>query len=648
MKSIGIKLADGSFYPLLEEGNPEKRTLDLTTVMDNQTKVQVEVYRTETGTMENAEYLDTLEITNLKPHENGEPTLCLAIDVDENNELSAEIKDPETGKTSEIQVTLHSRTLAGLSQNSIEPEEESSDVIISDDDLEKAGLDDFMEKKEFDSEEIPLPAEDFSFDDVNEPAKADDTIVPQEENAAEEIFSGNELDLPDFGNDDGETFIDENELNLDESEETMEEPAAEENPEPQEEVAEDSTEETIIPENETPDIFDGTDEPEEDEEEILSEPLIEETPEDDILEEETESAAEEADENTVVEEDSNETDFSADLPDFDDDLNLDGSIDLNSEETVDDTTLDLGTEDLSLPDFDDLDTQEEKGGDIFAENDSSSDLDLQLPDFDDLEATDLDSPVLGDSDDNDSLFDLPDFDDEQKDSLTDGIEDFTLPPDFDTSFSEEPMTSEEKPKNPTFAPSNSLFSNLYDKETLEGTSSSYDFNDEDDVKKSTKAPVIICIICAIICIIAVLLTLFVIPSKLNILSIFSRNGTQTVEKEFEDAAEEQEVPEEELPALPEKTEAPAKVEIVVEETAPAKEDAIVVAEIPTAIVPAEPESVVEKIPDIRYKIVWGDTLWDISTAYYKTPWKYKKIAKYNKIRNPDHIISGTYILIPAE
>ena len=42
MKSIGIKLADGTFYPLLEEGNPEKRTLDLTTVMDNQTKVQAQ------------------------------------------------------------------------------------------------------------------------------------------------------------------------------------------------------------------------------------------------------------------------------------------------------------------------------------------------------------------------------------------------------------------------------------------------------------------------------------------------------------------------------------------------------------------------------------------------------------------------------
>jgi hypothetical protein len=47
-----------------------------------------------------------------------------------------------------------------------------------------------------------------------------------------------------------------------------------------------------------------------------------------------------------------------------------------------------------------------------------------------------------------------------------------------------------------------------------------------------------------------------------------------------------------------------------------------------------------------YKIRWGDTLWDISIAYYRTPWLYKTIAKANKIRNPDLIISGTWIFIP--
>ena len=67
---------------------------------------------------------------------------------------------------------------------------------------------------------------------------------------------------------------------------------------------------------------------------------------------------------------------------------------------------------------------------------------------------------------------------------------------------------------------------------------------------------------------------------------------------------------------------------------------------------AEPKKeTVQKKPrgqDVPYTIKWGDTLWDISDSYYKTPWKYMKIADYNHIKNPDIIISGTNILIPAE
>jgi nucleoid-associated protein YgaU len=46
------------------------------------------------------------------------------------------------------------------------------------------------------------------------------------------------------------------------------------------------------------------------------------------------------------------------------------------------------------------------------------------------------------------------------------------------------------------------------------------------------------------------------------------------------------------------------------------------------------------------KIKWGDTLWDLATRYYGNPWLYKKIAKANKIRNPDLIISGHKLWIP--
>lgn len=51
---------------------------------------------------------------------------------------------------------------------------------------------------------------------------------------------------------------------------------------------------------------------------------------------------------------------------------------------------------------------------------------------------------------------------------------------------------------------------------------------------------------------------------------------------------------------------------------------------------------------IRYKIRWGDTLWDISEAFYRNPWLYPRIAAFNKIRNPDLIISGTYLRVPPK
>jgi hypothetical protein len=47
-----------------------------------------------------------------------------------------------------------------------------------------------------------------------------------------------------------------------------------------------------------------------------------------------------------------------------------------------------------------------------------------------------------------------------------------------------------------------------------------------------------------------------------------------------------------------------------------------------------------------YKIRWGDTLWDIAEAFYRNPWLYPRIARFNNIRNPDLIISGTTIRIP--
>jgi nucleoid-associated protein YgaU len=51
---------------------------------------------------------------------------------------------------------------------------------------------------------------------------------------------------------------------------------------------------------------------------------------------------------------------------------------------------------------------------------------------------------------------------------------------------------------------------------------------------------------------------------------------------------------------------------------------------------------------VEYRIRWGDTLWDISEAFYRDPWMYPRIARHNNIRNPNLIISGQTIRIPPK
>ena len=88
MRTVGIKLADGSFYPIMEEGSAQTKKLELTTANDNQTCVMVDLYRSKTCSMDDAEYIDTLKIENLNAHQNGEPSISFDVGLDENGELS--------------------------------------------------------------------------------------------------------------------------------------------------------------------------------------------------------------------------------------------------------------------------------------------------------------------------------------------------------------------------------------------------------------------------------------------------------------------------------------------------------------------------------------------------------------------------------
>lgn len=451
MKTIGIKLADGSFYPVLEDNTPSEKKLELTTAHNNQTKVMVDLYRSATCSMDDAEYVDSLQIENLVARPNGEADIKFTISLDEDNQLSAKIVDSETGNESNTTITLVSRTL--------------EERLVTD----EYGINDSNSNKASAVAAGAVAAGGLLAAAAAMREKVKDETEVEEEPVVENV-------------DDGVPFGDE----------TLVEEAAVEESVSNEEISADET--------------------------IIDETFADEALADDTI-----------------------TEDNSDLPDMDFDI-------------PDDTT---ETETPEMPDdffnTDDLDNTEERQET------------MKDPTFDSV------SPAAG------------------------GLN----------------------------------FDGLYDEETERGTPAE---NGADEVKKKTKVPVIICIICAIICIIATLLILFIIPSKYNLITKKHAKEVGTTVSIEEPAPEAEPILEPEPePVVPE-----------------AKEDEIIIIEKAEEVVPAQPPVAEEKPKNITYKIKWGDTLWDIADTYYKNPWKYKYIARYNGIKNPDYIISGTKIVIPAE
>lgn len=563
MKTIGIKLADGSFYPILEEGTAKTYQLDLTTVKDGQTKVQIDLYRSESGSMEDAQYVDTLEVSNLVPHPNGEADLHLSVALNEKNELDAKVIDEETGRKSETSVTLVSRTLAERAN--------PANFELSEEQKDSAG----QEK----IDEIPEIAAG-----LDEPTFAEDDFAAEtvEDSDFSEPEEGAQAEKPEELEFETVPFSFDSELENDVAEVDPDS----KNDEPQAEG------------------FKAEDEP--------------------AFDTKTDAPAEEKAESEEKSDDSNSVSEDFEIPDFD----------KTSEKTKEADNFDAA-DNFELPEFPE-DSLDSKTDDDFSglkdndfadlKNDDFSDLkseDFELPDFDKTVTENSAKPEgLSGYFDDPAFKNDPVFNETNLDSTNNEI-------DFDTSALDSPVASASPAMD---------FSDLYDKETLDGKNNSYD--EEEETEKKTRVPVIICVVCAIICVIATLLILFVVPSKYNLLKnhkekepteILSENNSQT-----EDSDIQQDIQNEEVATEPEP--APEAVE-----------DTVVVAPEPEVVVPVPPApKPVEKAKDIKYRIRWGDTLWDISDAYYKNPWRYKKIARYNKIKNPDLIISGTDILIPVE
>jgi len=674
MKSIGIKLADGSFYPVMEDGKADSKTLSLTTVKDNQTTVKVDLYQSETGTMEDAEYLDTLQIEDLNPHPNGEPDFNLSLSLDDDNNLSAKVADPETNKASTKDVPFIKRSEAERA----EPAQISSASAAVDDSL--ADNDGLVND---------TPADDFNVDDFNldEPSIEDtpteavedavtdgiavnDSVsdTPIEETPTEAVADNDtntDTDSFDFNTDDLD-----NDFSFPDSEDTK---AVDDGLAVNDSVSDTPVEDTpteAVADNDTNTDTDSFDFNTDDLDNDFSFPDNEDTKavDDGIAVADTVDDGLVSD--TPVEEttadDFNINDFNLDEPSIEDtpsesgndadDTDAIGGISVTDEtpeseinnfmedkDTKDfDTSLTdgvLSPTDSSLPDFDTDDFGEK---DEFSDTADGIDMtDDAISDFstNELDSNNLDSNsdavVVSDSGldlsdlDNDDAFSVPDFDNLNTSSSSTGA--FNFDSDFD---------------DPAFAlPTASAASAAYNSPNLTDFDTDFNTNtsssttsDYSEKKKGGNAAVVVCIICAIICLLATAFGLFVLPSRVNLLNmLWNQDEAQTQQNATEQTQSVQET----------------------EKVAPvAKENEIIIAPPEVEMIPEKPiemtldsEEVGEdgekkEVEGIRYQIRWGDTLWDIADTYYRNPWLYPRIAKYNNITDPDFIVSGTYITIP--
>ena len=103
---IGIKLADGSFYSVLEQDFTGRKKLVVTTARDNQDSVQIDLYR---GSGEGAEaFIGSLMIENIQPAPKREPEIELQVGLDSRGNLEAVASDPLSGEQQSLSVSLPS------------------------------------------------------------------------------------------------------------------------------------------------------------------------------------------------------------------------------------------------------------------------------------------------------------------------------------------------------------------------------------------------------------------------------------------------------------------------------------------------------------------------------------------------------------
>ncbi len=183
--TIGIKIADGSYFPILEEGSTQRKRLVLTTVNDDQESVQIDLYKGEGSELLDAAYVGSLLIENITQGPKESSDIELKIGFDEDGTLNAEAGDLATGQIESLSVSMES-----LGESAMYDVPEFS----LDDESEDLNFDDL------DSEDLSLDDEDLDFGDISEEETlASEDLMPElVEGDFDDIPEEDPYSVPDF------------------------------------------------------------------------------------------------------------------------------------------------------------------------------------------------------------------------------------------------------------------------------------------------------------------------------------------------------------------------------------------------------------------------------------------------------------------
>ncbi|MCL2128446.1 MAG: Hsp70 family protein, partial [Treponema sp.] len=115
--TIGIKIANGDFYPITGENTPVRKRLVLTTVHDRQGSVQIDLFRSISKSMMDAQYIGSLVVENIRHKPKGEPSIEMVISCDDSGNITAEAYDLDIASGGEhhiLNVSLKTMDSAGL------------------------------------------------------------------------------------------------------------------------------------------------------------------------------------------------------------------------------------------------------------------------------------------------------------------------------------------------------------------------------------------------------------------------------------------------------------------------------------------------------------------------------------------------------